>query len=104
MDKDLNYIIEEEKKFIRLLENSKSAARKRVEDHRLSLASQKDTEFKRIESEFKRITEVKLQEIKDGIAVEREALRLEDDRLIADNELKKKITGRIVTVILENRA
>lgn len=104
MDSDLKYIIDEENKLIQLLDDCKKSALKRVEEHRISTIALKNSEFERIESEYSRMTEIKLQEIKKEIADELETLQSEQARLLDDVRLRNKITGRIVSVILENRA
>jgi len=103
MDRDLEYIINEEQKLARMLRDAEGAARERIESHRENSVLQRDSEFEKIRSEYNRIAEMKLQEIKNDIERQSDELRREQERLVNDRELRKKITGRIVTIILENR-
>ena len=104
MDPDIEYIIDEEKKLLQLLDDIKISARKRIEEHRKNAASLKDAECDRIESEYTRLTEIELQKIKNEMLNEQENLRREQESFFDNVRLKNKITGRIVSIILENRA
>lgn len=103
MDRDLEYIINEEQKLARMLRDAEGAARERIESHRENSVLQRDSEFEKIRSEYNRFAEMRLQEIKNDIKRQSDELRREQERLVEDRELRKKITGRIVSVILENR-
>lgn len=103
MNSDICYIIEEEEKLTRMLEESRESARKRVEIRRREMAEFRDSEFGRIASGFRSMSEEKLQEIKCRMANRLKEARQEQERLLDDDVLKNKITGRIVSVILENR-
>ncbi|HPS59026.1 MAG TPA: hypothetical protein PK514_13050 [Spirochaetota bacterium] len=103
MDPDIKYLIDEEQKLTRTLEDARAAARNRIESSRLAAAEQKSSEFERISSEFNKMTEIKLNEIRSAMDSESRELRMEQERLIDDAKLRDKITGRIVSLILENR-
>ncbi len=103
MDSDIKYIIEEEGRLVKMLEDSKQAARERVEARRVKLAEFREAELKRVGLEYSRMTEEKRQEIKCKMDNDVKGARAAQERLFDDAELKNKITGRIVSVILENR-
>ena len=104
MDSDITHIIEEEIHLTRELEAAKEKARERVEIRRRELAEFRESEFSRIASEYRSMSEGKLQEIKCRMANRLKEARQEQQLLLLDDErLKNKITGRIVSVILENR-
>lgn len=103
MDSDIGYIIGEEGRLARMLEDVKERAVERVETRRRELAEFRDSEFSRVVSEFRKMSEERLQEIKCGIVDRLKEARQEQERLLDDDRLKNKITGRIVSVILENR-
>lgn len=103
MDQDIKYIIDEEQKLTRTLEDARTAARNRIESRRAAAAGEKASEFERISSEFNKMTGIKLNEIRSAMDSASRELRMEQERLIDDAELRNKITGRIVSLILENR-
>ncbi|HOP62405.1 MAG TPA: hypothetical protein PK358_05385 [Spirochaetota bacterium] len=103
MDSDIIYIIEEEGKLVKQLESARQAARERIEEKRKALTAQKESELSRIAEEFSRMKEVRLTEIKSRMDKELKEAHDTQERVLNDAELEKKITGRIVSVILENR-
>jgi len=103
MDSDIKHIIEEEQKLVQLVEESKIAAREKVEQHRNSAAKFRESEFSRITGEFKIIGEKKLHEVKIRMENELKEMKSSREHLLDEPELRNKITGRIVSVILENR-
>lgn len=103
MDSDLKYIIDEEQKLGRMLDDARRSARERIESYRMTAAEKKKKEFERITSEYSSMTGHDLQAIKNEMDKEHERLRREQEGLLEDKVLMNKITGRIVTVILENR-
>jgi len=103
MDPDISHIIEEDLRLTRELEAAKESARLRVECRRRELAEFRDAEFSRITAEYRSMIERKLQEIKCGMAERLKEARQEQERLLNDETLKNKITGRIVSVILDDR-
>lgn len=103
MDPDISHIIEEDARLTRELEAAKESARERVEIRRRELAEFREAEFGRITAEYRSKSEMKLQEIKCSMANRLKEARQEQQRLLDDEGLKNKITGRIVSVILDNR-
>lgn len=103
MDGDLKYIVDEEKKFSRLLDDARREAREKVERHRASAAEYKKKEIERITSEYGSLTENVLNEIRSEMESGHDKLRRDQELLLEDTALLNKITGRIVTLILENR-
>ena len=103
MDPDIKYIIDEELRLTRMLEDAGAAARARIESRRAAAVVQRSSEFERISSEFNKMTEKQLNEIKSTMDSESRELRMKQERLNGDTALRNEITGRIVSVILENR-
>lgn len=103
MDRDIQYIIDEEQKLNRMLEDSRTAARGRIAQHRTRAAAEKASAFEKITSEYNKLTGTKLQEIKSAMDGECDKLRREQEHLLDDAALLEKITGRIVAAILEKR-
>lgn len=103
MDRDIKYIIDEEQKLTRMLEDARTEARSRIEQHRERAAEEKSSAFEKITSGYHKLTGTKLQEIKSAMDSECDKLRREQECLLDDAALLEKITGRIVSVILKNR-
>ncbi|HOP29774.1 MAG TPA: hypothetical protein P5120_06855 [Spirochaetota bacterium] len=103
MDPDISHIIDEDERLARELKAAEESARERVEIRRREMADLRAAEFSRIEAEYRSMSEKKLQEIKCGMANRLKEARQEQERLLDDERLKNKITGRIVSVILDNR-
>lgn len=104
MDDDLRYIIDEEKRLQDELESAKASARRRIDARRSELAAEKKSMFESIRAEYETMASMKLDEIRKAVDEESEKLRREQERLNSDTVLMKKITGRVVSLILENRA
>lgn len=104
MDPDIKYIIDEESKLLRKLEECKAAARERVARQRDETAAFRNSELEKIRSEYNRMSESRLLEIKKRMEDDLEDMRRVQGRLLEDVALKNKVTGRIVSVILENRS
>ena len=103
MDPDISHIISEDERLSRELEAAKESARLRVESRRREQAEFRDAEFSRIISEYRIKSDRRLQEIKWSMAENLKEARQEQQRLLDDEKLKNKITGRIVSVILDDR-
>ncbi len=104
MNPDLEFIINEEKRLTDMLEDARAVSRAKIGEHRSELEKRKALECGRIASQYEAMTEAQLREINSAAEKELEALRIEQQRLLDDSELRRTITGRIVSVILENRA
>ncbi len=103
MDPDISHIIEEDERLARELEAAKLSAGERVEIRRRELAEFRESELSRIAAEYRSMSEEKLQEIKCSMLNRLKEARQEQQLLLDDGRLKNKITGRIVSVILDNR-
>ncbi len=103
MDNDIAYIIEEERRLALLLDEAKTAALEKIEKHRHDAALLKQAELERTTAEYKIMTVTELAEIRKAADNEIEELRRRQDSLNGDLELREKITGRIVSLILEDR-
>jgi len=101
MDPDIKNIIETEQALLGKIEEAKKAARERVEKSRTELSAFRDSEFERIRTECSRKILLSLDEIKSNAEKELEELRRDEERFLDDPELRGRITGRIVSVILE---
>lgn len=103
MDSDIKHILEEEQRLALLADDSRKAARKRVEEHRAGIEETRESEFKRIADDYDSMTGMKLKEIRKRMDNELKEMKEKQEHLLDETELKNKITGRIVSVILENR-
>ena len=103
MDPDISKIIEVDRRLAVELEEAKAGAAERVELRRREVAEFRESELGRIAAEYRSKSEEKLQEIRSNIVNRLREARQEQERLLSDDELKNKITGRIVSVILDNR-
>lgn len=104
MDDDIKYIIDNEIYYSNKLEDAKKTAYEKYEKRRADMLSFRNSEFERIKYEYNRMAELKLQEIHKEISDEFEELKNNQMLVLQNVQLKNKITGRIVTLILENRA
>ena len=103
MDSDIKYIIEEEGRLVREIEYAVKAARERVEQHRIRSEQLRESGLNSIAGEFTGMTEIRLREIRNRMENELKGMREKQENLLNDADLRNKITGRIVSLILENR-
>ncbi len=103
MDQDINRIILEDQRLARELEDARGRAKERIELRRRELAEFRLSELNRIAEEYRIKSEEKLQGITGSITDRLREAQTEQERLLSDDELKNKITGRIVSVILDDR-
>jgi len=103
MDSDIKYIIDEEEKLNRQLEEAVAAARRMVDEHSRRAHADKKTELESIESRYRELTQKKLEEIRKETEGRLQALAAEQERLLASTALVDRITERIISLILEER-
>lgn len=101
MDADIKNIIDAEERFLGALNEAEIAARARIEKRRSELISFRDSEFERIKSENSERTQLGINEIRSNADKELEELKRNEERFLDDPEIRREITGRIVSVILE---
>jgi len=101
MDSDIKYIIETEQRLLGAVEEAKKSSRVRVEKRRSELAAFREAEFERIRNESAVRIQSGLEEIRFNAEKELEELRKDEEHFLKDPELRGRITGRIVSVILE---
>lgn len=103
MDQDINRIILEDQRLTSELEQAKVRGEEKIDLRRRELAEFRISQLNRIREEYRIKSDEKLQEIAGSITDRLMEARDEQERLLSDSELKNKITGRIVSLILDDR-
>ncbi|NLV66554.1 MAG: hypothetical protein GXY14_02655 [Spirochaetes bacterium] len=103
MDRDIQFIIDEDRRLARMLDEAKASARERIEQHRRLTEEKKRLELERIQTEFTALTEEKINGIGAARERELEKIRQKNRDLVGNTDLRNKTAGRIVSLLLDNR-
>jgi hypothetical protein len=103
MDSDIKYIIQEEQKLVHLAEESEKTAMEKIEQHRVRTEEIRKSGLSAINAEYSSKLKMKLDEIKERMKNELKEMRIRQERILGETELRNKITRNIISLILEAR-